>query len=139
MAIYKTLEEIMRERDISIADVARICNLPDSTVRGIIRRKQEHIALDVAFRLSDGLNVSLERLNGLPEKEPPIPQKEKAPSYSEEAVNPGDLKLFDKLMDSMLEAGFIRTGQDITSTQAEVLIAVCRILNATFQDGQHGT
>lgn len=68
MAICEILEEIMKERGVSIADMARICNLPDSTVRGIIRRKQETVALEVAFKLSDGLGVSLEKLNGMPEK-----------------------------------------------------------------------
>ena len=69
MAIYEIIEGIMAEREISIADVARICNLPDSTVRGIVRRKQDTVALEVAFKLSDGLGVSLEKLNGMPEKE----------------------------------------------------------------------
>lgn len=86
MAIYEILEKIMVERHMSIADVARICNLPDSTVRGIIRRKQENVALDVAFRLSDGLDVSLEKLNGMPERLCPIPKSENAPPYSEEAL-----------------------------------------------------
>ena len=80
MAIYEVLDGIMKEKGISIADIARICSLPDSTVRGIIRRKQETIALEVAFKLSDGLGVSLEKLNGMPEK---IPfEKENPPLYS---------------------------------------------------------
>ncbi len=70
MAVYQILGKIMDEKGLSIADVARICNLPDSTVRGIIRRHQETIALEVAFKLSDGLSVSLEKLNGMPEKKP---------------------------------------------------------------------
>ena len=40
------------------------------------------MALDVAFKLSDGLNVSLQYLNGLPEM-----QTQKSPSYSDEAIN----------------------------------------------------
>lgn len=60
MPVYKILEGIMSERDLSVADISRICNIPDSTVRGIVRRKQETIALEVAFKLSDGLGVSLE-------------------------------------------------------------------------------
>lgn len=72
MAIYEILEEVMTKRDVTIADIARICNLPDSTVRGIVRRKQDTVALDVAFKLSDGLGVSLEKLNGMPEKEQPL-------------------------------------------------------------------
>lgn len=67
MDIYKILAEIMESRRLSIADVARITGLPDSTVRGIIKREQKTIALDVAFKLSEGLGVSLQKLNGLPE------------------------------------------------------------------------
>lgn len=68
MEIYKILDQIMAEKNLKIADVARICNLPDSTVRGIKKRKQDTVALEVAFKLSKGLNVSLERLNGMPDK-----------------------------------------------------------------------
>ena len=64
MEIYKFLQSYMKEHNLKIAEVARICGLPDSTVRGIITRKQKSVALEVAFKLSDGLNVSLEKLNG---------------------------------------------------------------------------
>lgn len=66
---YLTLEEILKEKDINIATAAQLCGLADSTVRSIITRKQKNVALEVAFKLSEGLNVSLERLNGTPEKE----------------------------------------------------------------------
>lgn len=58
------LNRIMDERNLKVAEVARICGLPDSTVRGIITRKQKSVALEVAFKLSDGLNISLRELNG---------------------------------------------------------------------------
>lgn len=86
MAVYEILEEVAQERKLSIADIARICNLPDSTVRGIFRRKQESIALEVAFKLSDGLGISLEKLNGMPEKLLPASETNKAPSISDEAL-----------------------------------------------------
>jgi len=41
MEIYKILSEIMENRNLKISDIARICNLPDSTVRGIKKRKQD--------------------------------------------------------------------------------------------------
>lgn len=86
MAVYEILEEVAQERKLSIADIARICNLPDSTVRGIFRRKQESIALEVAFKLSDGLGISLEKLNGMPEKLLSASETNKAPSISDEAL-----------------------------------------------------
>lgn len=64
MDFYEVLSDIMREKHMSIPDVAVACGLTDSTVRSIITRKQKRVSLDVAFKLKEGLGVSLERLNG---------------------------------------------------------------------------
>ena len=64
MEFYKVLKEIMESKDLSIPEVARLCNLSDSTVRSIITRKQKTVALNIAFKLPDGLRVPLEVLNG---------------------------------------------------------------------------
>ena len=64
MDFYKILEDIMQQKSISIPDVARMCNLPDSTIRSIISRKSKTVTLEVAFKISKGLNISLEELNG---------------------------------------------------------------------------
>lgn len=67
MDVYEILSEIMEYEGLSIANVAKKCGLPDSTVRGIVTRKQKTISLEVAFKISKGLGVSLERLNGMEE------------------------------------------------------------------------
>lgn len=64
MEFYKILERIMEEQQLNIPAVARKCNLSDGTVRSIFARKQKNVALEVAFKFSKGLGVSLERLNG---------------------------------------------------------------------------
>ncbi len=69
MEIYRVLSSIMQERNLTVADVARLSGVADSTIRGIVVRKQNKVSLDVAFKLSDGLGVSLEYLNGMPENE----------------------------------------------------------------------
>lgn len=91
MEIYRILMDIMSERGLRAADVARLCDLPDSTVRGIINRKQESVALGVAFKLSEGLGVSLERLNGMPE---PI-----KPKKTEQDTTPAELEHIKKYRD----------------------------------------
>lgn len=63
MYFYEILGEVMNEKDMTIADVAKACNLTDSTVRSIFDRKAKRVSLDVAFSLCRGLGVSLERLN----------------------------------------------------------------------------
>lgn len=64
MEFYKILQNIMEEKNLSIPEVARLCDLTDSTVRSIFDRKQKKISLNIAFKMSKGLHVSLERLNG---------------------------------------------------------------------------
>ena len=70
MDFYEILLDIMAEKQLSIPAVAAACGLTDSTVRSIITRQQKRVSLDIAFKLKDGLGVSLERLNGEIEKSP---------------------------------------------------------------------
>lgn len=135
MAVFEILEDIIAERGLSIADVARICNLPDSTVRGIIRRKQETIALEVAFKLSEGLEVSLEKLNGMPEKDL-LSDMKNSPSTAEAAPGEDVLQIFDYLNEGLVNLGLIRDGEDITAKQAQILLGICSILRAAFDDQQ---
>lgn len=74
---------------MSIPEVARACGLTDSTVRSIIDRKQKKIALNIAFKLSSGLDIPLERLNGeLPSNEKaPAPEKPEADARLQEIVS----------------------------------------------------
>jgi transcriptional regulator with XRE-family HTH domain len=64
MEFYKVLEKIMKSKDLTIPEVARLCNLSDSTVRSIFTRKQKTVALNIAFKIADGLCIPLEVLNG---------------------------------------------------------------------------
>lgn len=66
MYFYEILENIMEEKSLKVSDVARLSGLADSTIRSILTRKSKSVALEVAFKLSKGLNVSIEQLNGEP-------------------------------------------------------------------------
>lgn len=59
--------------------------------------------------------------------------QKKSPSTDESALGEEEIAMFNKLLDILISMGAIREGEDITDLQAEVLAAVCRILNATFQ------
>ena len=72
MDFYQILLDIMAEKQMSIPAVATACGLTDSTVRSIITRQQKRVSLDIAFKLKDGLGVSLQRLNGEIEKSPAL-------------------------------------------------------------------
>ena len=64
MDFYMILQKIIDEKSLSIPDVARATDLSDSTVRSILTRKQKTVALPVAMKISKGLNIPLEILNG---------------------------------------------------------------------------
>lgn len=57
-----------------------------------------------------------------------------SPSTAE--AEPGEevSRIFDKLNDLLVSEGLIEDGEDLTDRQADVILAVCRIINATFQD-----
>lgn len=65
MNFYSILQEILTEKNLSVSEAARTCGIPDSTLRSIITRKNKTVALEVAMKISKGLSVSLERLNGM--------------------------------------------------------------------------
>ena len=118
--IYEILKSIMDERELSIAETARICNLPDSTVRGIITRKQKSIALEVAFKLSNGLGVSLEYLNG-DNKKSPVPKHETEP-VTEEQV--------EKIL---IQFGFIKPGEDLSTADLHFLMSIGNLIQSWFE------
>ena len=64
MEFYKVLENLMKNKNLSIPDISRLTGLSDSTLRSIMSRKTKNISLEVAFKISEGLNVTLEELNG---------------------------------------------------------------------------
>ena len=53
----------MNERNLKVSDISKMTDIPDSTLRSIINRKNKTVALDVAFKISKGLNIPIEKLN----------------------------------------------------------------------------
>lgn len=94
MDFYEILQTIMQKKNLKIPDVARLSDLPDSTIRSIISRKNKTVALEVAFKLSKGLNVPLEELNG------------ECPNSSAISLNTEDE--FEKAAASLSDDDFIR-------------------------------
>lgn len=62
--------------------------------------------------------------------------KKNSPSTAEAAPGEDVAQIFDYLNDGLVSLGFIRDGEDITDQQAEVLLGICSILRATFEDKQ---
>lgn len=56
----------------------------------------------------------------------------KSPSAAEAAPGEDVSNMFDKLNDLLVSEGLIKDGDDLTDRQAEILLAVCKIINAAF-------
>lgn len=63
-----------------------------------------------------------------------LEETKKSPDADESASEDRVSELFDRLNGMLVSSGLIVDGEDITSDQADVLIGVCRILNAVFKD-----
>lgn len=99
MYFYEILEQVLCEKGMTIPQAARACGLSDGTIRSMIVRKNKSVTIEVAFRLSDGLGVSLERLNGMDE-----PDTKKAPPSEDEDADDIKTQLIENY-DSMNDAG----------------------------------
>lgn len=104
--VYKIIENIINGKGLTIAEAARRCDLPDSTMRGIISRKQKSIALEVAFKIASGLDVSLSVLNGIEElptiSKPETTSKESPKKYP--LLNEAGKEKVDSYIDGLLES-----------------------------------
>ena len=122
MDFYRVLQGIMDEKKLSIPDVARMCGLTDSTVRSIMDRKQKKVALNVAFKMADGLGVSLERLNG---------DIEKSPEAADTALEDQPITL-DESNALLVKLGYIKPGEDLSDDDLAFLTHLIGLLDAWF-------
>lgn len=102
MCFYQILQSIMDDKKISIPDVARLSGLTDSTVRSILTRKNKTVALDVAFKLSKGLDVSLQRLNGESETDCSLVKASIKEPKGYACLNDDSKKIVDNLVKQLL-------------------------------------
>lgn len=59
--------------------------------------------------------------------------QKKSPSTAEAAPGEDVLSMFDKLNDLLISEGFIKEDEDLTDRQADIILAICRIISAAFQ------
>ena len=100
--------------------------IPEPTLEKIFAGKTKDPKLETIRQLVYSIGFTLDDLDDQPIK--------KSPDTTE--VAPGDevFRIFDALNTMLVSAGLIQDGEDITEQQSEVLIAICRIIDATFKD-----
>ena len=64
MSFYVILQNVLEEKGMTVTEAARVCKIPYSTLKSIIRRKSETTTLEIALKISEGLEVPLQQLIG---------------------------------------------------------------------------
>lgn len=123
MDFYKILQSIMDEKNLNVSDVARLSGLSDSTIRSILSRKNKTVALEVAFKLSNGLDVTIEELNGEPKnnKKSNI-QKEETEAFQNTSLSKKQIEFFNifNQLAPELQDHLIKTANDLYETQLKM-------------------
>ena len=144
-------EEIIRQRILqqykSIRAFTQAIQVPYSTVDSLLKRGLSGSSAAVALKVCRALDLELEDLLPVlsqpplsrsqdPEEGPPLggdfppggdPPLEGEPPLNQEAAQVG-LQLYQLLID----AGWVKEGQDITSRQQRILQAMVELLSAEF-------
>ena len=130
MGIGRRLKEAREKAGLTQEELGKMIGVTGSSITNY-EKETSHPKEPSMYALIDALGVEP---NFLFQDCVNLPLKNKSPSTTE--VVPGDRisEIFDKLNDMLVSEGFIRDGEDLTDRQAEVLLGICRIIGATFQN-----
>lgn len=132
MTIEEQLKATILNRYRSIAAFTTSIGIPNSTLNSVFKRGIANAGISTMIKVFNALDLDIESIQtGTLQKKSNL--QKKSPSTDESALGEEEIAMFNKLLDILISMGAIREGEDITDLQAEVLAAVCRILNATFQ------
>lgn len=129
MGFGANLVAIRKARGMTRKELAEELEIPYTTLRNY-ETDQREPGHKLLIRLSKLFGVSVDELVGNINAE-----TKKSPSTTE--VAPGEEEIFrlaTALNDMLVAQGVIQDGNDLTDRQSEVLLAVCRIIDATFKD-----
>lgn len=120
------LREMKDSSKLTTKEISIQSGIPEPTLEKLFAGVTKDPKLETIRQLVHFLGHTLDDLEDKPRK--------KSPSTAE--AIPGDRvsKIFDKLNDMLVSEGFIKDGEDLTDRQAEVLLGICRIIGATFQN-----
>ena len=128
MEVGELISFFRKQSGMTIDELAAKSGVPKGTLNKIIGGVTKAPTLDNMKSIAKALGKTLADFD-----DTPIETKE-SPSTAEAALGKDVSNIFDQLNDMLVSIGLIKDGEDLTAQQAEVLIAICRIINATFQD-----
>lgn len=121
------LTAIKKESGKTLKQISDESGVPIGTLNKLFAGQTKDPKLDTVRSVVHALGHTLDDLTD------DAPQSAKKPPSTAEAAPGEDVRnMFDKLNDMLVSEGFIGEDEDLTDRQAEVILAICRIINATF-------
>lgn len=120
------IKEARIKAGLSQKELAQIIGVAPSTFNGYESGNHDPKS-EILIKIAMACNVTVDFLLGYN-----VAEVKKSPSTAEAAPEEDVLNMFDKLNDFLVSEGLIKDGDDLTDRQAEVLLAICKIINATF-------
>ena len=125
---FEIINAIKKEKGLTNAQIAQLSGVTLSTLDKITSGVNTNPKLDTLQAICSVLGCTLNDFADMPN------ETKISPSTAEAAPGEDVSDMFDQLNELLVSMGLIKDGDDLTAQQAEVLLAVCRIINATFQN-----
>lgn len=110
----------------TLKQIADESGVPIGTLNKLFAGQTKDPKLDTIRSVVHTLGYTLDDLEDKPIK--------KSPDTTEAAPGDDVTEMFNYLQTSLVSAGLLKEGQDLTDRQADILVAVCQIIRATFND-----
>lgn len=120
---------VMKEQSgMTTKEISRKSGIPEPTLEKLFAGSTKDPKLATMQQLVNFLGYTLDDLDEISS------HAKNSPSTAEAAPGEDVSNMFDQLNDLLVSIGLIKDGDDLTAQQADILLGICRIMNATFQD-----
>lgn len=124
------IKEAREYAGYSQKELAQIIGVAQNTFHGYESGKHDPKS-DLLIKIANACNVSVDFLLGVD-----VNNTKKSPSATDAAPGEDVSQVFDYLCNGLEAMGLIGEGEDISDRQADVLLGICAILRATFNNPQ---
>lgn len=124
---FNALVELKKKSGKTLKQISEESKVPLGTLNKLFSGQTKDPKLETVQAVVHTLGYTLDDLDD-------SQSTKNSPSTAEAAPGEDVSNIFNQLNDMLVSIGLIKDGEDLTAQQAEVLIAICRIINATFQD-----
>jgi transcriptional regulator with XRE-family HTH domain len=140
------LNYLMEKNNLNKSTLSKACDIPYTTIDGWYKKGYEGLKLTTLRKLANYFGTSLDFWANEIKLEHEITQnnnqeclgeklkKAPEPAMPKSGTSKSKDDIFEKLYNTLIEAGIVKPGQDISSQQADILIAVIKILRAAFNE-----